>query len=54
MELALFHEGLGQSTKFMPAKECLNFEPDPTLHYWYQDIKGNRYSFYEALSIINF
>lgn len=47
--IALFQEGIGQTTQFLDAKECLQFPYDNTRLFWYQDKQGNRYSFYEAM-----
>ena len=49
-ELALFQQRVGQVTIFMEAKECLAFPYDNTRHFWYEDRKGNKYSFFEAMS----
>ena len=48
--IALFHQGIGQTTQFLSPMECLSFPYDNTLHFWYQDEKGNKYSFFEAMS----
>ena len=48
--LALFHSFTGQMTQFMDAKQCLEFPTDTSIHYWYQDKQGNKYSFFEAMS----
>ena len=48
--IALFHEGIGQTTQFIDAKKCLEFPYDNTRHFWYEDKNGNKYSFYEAMS----
>lgn len=48
--IALFHEGIGQTTQFLDPKECLHFPYDNTRHFWYEDKEGNRYSFFEAMS----
>lgn len=48
--IALFHKGIGQTTQFMNAKECLEFPRDDSRYFWYEDEKGNKYSFLEAMS----
>lgn len=50
MKIALFQEGIGQITQFLCPLECLTFPYDDTRHFWYQDQKGNKYSFFEAMS----
>jgi hypothetical protein len=52
-KLALFQEGIGQTTNFLKPLEALSFPTDSKRHYWYQDEKGNRYSFYEAMVKFN-
>lgn len=50
-EIALFQQEIGQTTRFMDAKECLAFPyDDDTRHFWYEDKQGNKYSFFEAMS----
>jgi hypothetical protein len=48
--IALFQEGIGQTTHFLNAKECLEFPYDNTRYFWYEDREGNKYSFFEAMS----
>jgi len=48
--IALFQEGIGQTTQFLDPKECLQFPYDNTRKFWYEDKKGNKYSFFEAMS----
>jgi hypothetical protein len=47
--LALFHSGIGQTTQFLPAKECLQFPYDDSRFFWYEDTNGNKYSLFEAM-----
>ena len=47
--IALFQEGIGQITQFLDPIECLQFPYDNNRFFWYEDKKGNKYSFYEAM-----
>ena len=48
--IALFQEGIGQTTQFLDARECLEFPYDNARHFWYEDRQGNKYSLFEAMS----
>ena len=48
--IALFQNGIGQTTQFLNPKDCLHFPYDNSIKFWYEDTNGNKYTLFEAMS----
>lgn len=49
--IALYQEGIGRVTEYINPKECLSYPLDNSRHFWYEDKKRNKYTFFEAMCI---